>query len=174
MVWFNEWEEELSLILQPARKAFLVQIAMLPDEALTTVEKIPQFINILFPKSTGSNESKDGQMMLEYVGIEINLEKRYKDNPAINNVVSALIRTLSGYRLKHSRSGLFLRDRTLFKPFKGVWKSEITYSFTWYLDYSLRPPILEEPKVTQVNQDVITKIHQIQEMYGTNQNQNNG
>lgn len=163
MVWFDDWEQELSGILQPVRQQFLVQIAMLPDTALTVVEKAPQFINVLFPKSTGSGETKDGQMVTEYVGIEINLEKRYKDNPAVNTVVSRLIRTLSGYRLAHSRSPLFLRDRTLFKPFKGVWKSELTFSFSWYLDYSLRPPIMEDPRVTQVNNDVITRINQIYE-----------
>ena len=114
---------------------------MLPDNALTVLDNVPQFINIGFPKSTGGSETKDGQIVTEYVGIEISLEKRYKDNPAVNNVVFGLIRQLGGYRLKHSRSGLFFRDRTLFKPFKGRWKSDLIFTFSWYLDYSLRPPL---------------------------------
>lgn len=170
MVWFNEWEQELSIILEPSRQQFAIQIAMLPDNALTTVEKIPQFINILFPKSTGSNRTKDGQDVLEYVGIEINLEKRYKDNPAVNHVVAGLIRTLSGYKLSHSLSGLFFRDRTLFKPVKGVWKSELTFSFDWYLDYSQRLPVLIEPKVTEVNQTVQTVESRLQQIYEAQNN----
>ena len=161
MVFYNEWEAELSRLLQPSRDLFSVNIAMLPDAPMTIVTEMPQNINVLFPKATGSNGTKDGQEILEFVGIELNLQKRYKDLPAVNLVIPQLMRTLGGYKLAHSRSPLFFRDRSLFKPVKGLWKSELTFSFTWYLDYSHRQPSVEDPKVKKVTTNIEARIDQL-------------